>query len=149
MNEPTAIRILLADDNQLLRDLIARLLNQDARFTVCGFASDGAEAIALATTEHFDVILLDINMKEVNGFEATEAILQQNPAAKIIALSFHNSAIYVKTMLLAGAKAYLTKSASPEEFIEAILEVYAGGKFLCRETRNSLTLQYLFDKEDE
>ena len=149
MNEPTVIRILLADDNQLLRDLVSRLLNEDPRFSVCGLASDGAEAIALAASEHFDIILLDINMKTVNGFEATEAILRQNPAAKIIALSFHNSAVYVKCMLLAGAKAYLTKSAPSDEFIEAILEVHAGGKFLCSETRNSLTLQYLFDKEDE
>lgn len=97
---------------------------------VAGKARNGEEAIALAKELSPDVILMDINMSPVNGFEATRKILKQNPVAKIIGLSLHKKSSYAKNLIQLGAKGYVTKSASHKEIIDAIEIVAAGGKYI-------------------
>ncbi len=97
---------------------------------LAGVARNGEEAITLAKELSPDIILMDINMSPVNGFEATRKILKQNPAARIIGLSLHTAPAYARNMLKLGAKGYVTKTASHQEIIEAIMKVAAGGKYI-------------------
>lgn len=126
------ITILIADDNNLMRRTLKALVSEMKNAIVAGEATNGEEAIALANKLFPDVILMDINMSPVNGFEATRKILQQNPTAKIIGLSLHTQISYAKNMLRLGAKGYITKSASHQEIIEAIETVATGKKFIAK-----------------
>jgi DNA-binding NarL/FixJ family response regulator len=124
------ITILIADDSILMRKTLSMLISVTAGFHLAGEASNGEEVIALANELSPDIILMDINMSPVNGFEATRKILKHNPAAKIIGLSLHKEPAYAKNMLKLGAKGYVTKSAPHQEIIEAIMKVAAGGKYI-------------------
>lgn len=132
------ITVLIADDNKLMLKTLSMLISGMEDVHLAGEASNGEEAIAFAKELSPDIILMDINMSPVNGFEATRKILMQNPAAKIIGLSLHNQATYAKNMLKLGAKGYVTKSASHEKIIEAIKIVAAGGKYIDKEIEGSL-----------
>lgn len=123
------ITVLIADDNKFIREGLGILISETENMELIGEAGNGEEAIAFASDLVPDVILMDINMFPVNGFEATRKILINNPAARIIGLSLHTESIYIKNMISIGAKGYVTKSASPGEIIAAIREVAAGGKY--------------------
>ena len=97
---------------------------------LAGEASNGEEVIALAKEKSPDIILMDINMSPVNGFEATRRIKKENPAIKIIGLSMHNKPAYAKNMLQSGASGYVSKSSPHNEIIEAIKKVGAGEKYI-------------------
>jgi len=103
-----------------------------------GEAKSGEEAIALARELSPDIILMDINMSPVNGFEATRKILKYTPAARIIGLSLHTSPAYARNMLKLGAKGYVTKSAAQQEIIEAIMKVAAGGKYIDKALKDKI-----------
>lgn len=93
-------------------------------------ATNGEEAIAMAGELKPDIILMDINMSPVNGFEATRKIIKLHPAIKIIGLSLHTEAAYCRNMLRLGAKGYVTKSSPYNDIIDAINIVAAGGKYI-------------------
>jgi len=124
------ITVLIADDNKLMRETLSMLITVTENLQLVAQARNGDEVIALASEFSPDVILMDINMSPVNGFEATRKILKQNPAAKIIGLSLHKKPSYAKNMMQLGAKGYVTKSAPHEEIIEAIRKVADGGKHI-------------------
>jgi DNA-binding NarL/FixJ family response regulator len=132
------ITVLIADDNKLMRKTLSLLISGIENVHLAGEASNGEEAIKLAKELSPDIILMDINMSPVNGFEATRKILMQNPAAKIIGLSLHKQASYAKNMLKLGVKGYVTKSAAHEEIIEAIKTVAAGRKYMDKDIEGSL-----------
>src|SRR5258706_8789465 len=113
------IRIIIADDHQMIRETWKLLLEQDERFHIVAECSNGAEAIDAANTHKPDIILMDINMYPVNSFDATKKIIKEIPSARIIAMSLNNQPIYVRNMLQAGAKGYITKNSSKEEMITA------------------------------
>ncbi|HEV7780560.1 MAG TPA: response regulator transcription factor [Chitinophagaceae bacterium] len=124
------ITVLVADDNFHIRESLRLLLESHDYIQLVGEAKNGEEAIALAAELQPDIILIDINMSPVNGFEATRKIVKQNPSSKIIALSLHNEVSYCRNMLRLGAKGYVTKSSPYNEIIIAITEVAAGGKYI-------------------
>ena len=127
---PKPITVLIADDNHHIRESLHVLLAPQDHMKLVGEAKNGEEAIALATEVCPDVILMDINMSPVNGFEATRKILKQHPGIKIIGLSLHVEASYCRNMLRLGARGYVTKSSPYTEIITAINEVAAGGKYI-------------------
>jgi two-component system invasion response regulator UvrY len=129
------IRIIIVDDHQMVRETWRLLLEQDERFSIIAECSDGAEAIDAANTHKPDIILMDINMYPVNGFDATKKIIKEIPSARVIAMSLNNQPIYVRNMLRAGAKGYITKNSSKEEMTTAILEVYEGKQYICEEVK--------------
>ena len=133
------IRIILTDDHQLVRETWKLLIETDPMLKVIAECSSGAEAIDAAVSLNPDVILMDINMDPMNGFEATSEILKRNPSAKIIGVSVNSQVYYARNMLEAGAKGYVTKNSSREEMILAIHTVYAGNIYICEEIRNKLS----------
>jgi two-component system invasion response regulator UvrY len=132
------IRIVIVDDHQQIRETWKLLLEHDKRFTVIAQCSNGAEAIEAAKNLVPHVILMDINMSPVNGFEATRKIRSQNPGVKIIGMSANNQPSYARNMLKLGAKGYVTKSSSKEEMAKAIIHVHNGGQYICEEVKNKM-----------
>lgn len=127
------ITILIADDNKLMRQTLKLIIAGFPGSKLAGEATSGEEAIALAKELLPNIILMDINMAPVNGFEATRKILKENPTAKIIGLSLHNQPSYAKNMLQLGAKGYISKEAHHNEIIEAIQKVAAGEKYFAKD----------------
>ncbi len=129
------IKVIIADDHQMVRETWKMLLQKDERITVVAEGASGADAINLAAVHLPDVILMDINMSPVNGFEATRKIVKSHPNIKIIGVSINNQPSYARNIMNLGAKGYVTKNSSREEMIEAILQVHSGKTFICNEVR--------------
>jgi len=127
---PKPITVLIADNNFHIRESLQILLEPLEHLQLVGEATNGEEAIALAEELQPDIILIDINMSPVNGFEATRKIIKQNPSVKIIGLSLHKEVSYCRNMLRLGAKGYVTKSSPYKDIIAAIEEVAAGRKYI-------------------
>lgn len=139
------VTILLVDDHKLIRESWSFILNSDPRFTVVGETSSGEEAISLAKEMNPQIILMDVNMSPMNGFEATEQIHQVSPESKVIAVSMHTMPAYAKRMLQLGAMGYVTKNSSKDEMITAIIEVSNGKRFICDEVKEILAQQEVSD----
>lgn len=131
--EQEKIRVVIVDDHKLLRQTWKMILETDNRIEVVGECASGEEAIACAAEVQPDVMLMDINMSPVNGFEATEKIAGRYPNIKIIGISIDNLPAFVRHLAQLGAKGYVTKNSSKEEMVEAILEVHNGNTFYCKD----------------
>jgi len=141
------ITILIVDDHKLIRDTWSFILNSDPRFQVIAETDSGKSAIELAESNQPNIILMDINMSPMNGFEATKEIRKISPESKIIGVSMHSQPAYAKKMLQVGAMGYITKNSSKEEMIGAITEVAQGNKYICHEVKAILSEQILEDNE--
>ena len=130
------IRLVIVDDHQMVRETWKLILEQDKRIQVIAECSSGAEAIDKACDLLPDVMLMDINMFPVNGFEATRKIIKLCPEVKIIGVSVNDQMGYARNMFQLGAKGFVTKNITMEEMLEAILEVYNGKTYLCKELRD-------------
>ena len=127
--EHTPIRILLADDHNILRDGMRLLLERQSGFVVVGEAADGREVLQLAQEQQPDVVVMDIAMPNMNGIEATRRIVERKPGIGVVILSMHYDESYVIRSLKAGARAYLLKDAVKTELIAAIQAVSQGRSF--------------------
>jgi two-component system invasion response regulator UvrY len=143
------ISIILVDDHKLIRDSWSFILNSDPRFTVIGETNSGEEAIEIVKSLQPDIILMDVNMAPVNGFDATRQIIKDYPGSKIIAISMHTMPAYAKRMMQLGAMGYVTKNSSKDEMIKAIVEVSNGRKYICDEVKNILSQKELEDETSE
>jgi len=126
-------RIIIADDHQLFRNGLKILLNAFPDFEVAGEASNGEEFLRLIKTTPADVALMDINMPEMDGIEATRRGLKICPDLNIIALSMYGEEEYYYKMVDAGAKGFLVKDSDISEVKEAILTVKKGGSYFSQE----------------
>jgi DNA-binding NarL/FixJ family response regulator len=122
------IRVLVADDHQLMREGTAALIGADERIEVVGLARDGGEAIALAERRRPDVVLLDLNMPGVGGLEACSRLrgLGSPPSPEVLMLTVSDEEPDLYAALRVGAAGYLTKDMPPAELIEAVLAVARG-----------------------
>lgn len=143
------ITILLVDDHKLIRDSWSFILNSDPRFTVIGETSSGEEAIEISSKKKPAIILMDVNMSPLNGFDATKQIHKISPDSRIIAVSMHTMPAYAKRMLQLGAMGYVTKNSSKEEMITAIVEVSNGRKYICEEVKAILADQELEENSEK
>ncbi len=127
------IRIIITDDHQLFRNGLKILLNAFPEFEVIAEASNGAEFLKILKDTSADVVLMDINMPEMDGIEATRKGLKLNPGIDIIALSMYGEEEYYYKMVDAGAKGFLLKDSDISEVKEAILTVKKGGSYFSQE----------------
>jgi DNA-binding NarL/FixJ family response regulator len=133
MNEASSsepVRVLLADDQRLVRESLATLLGLLDGIELVATASDGEEALALATDHRPDVVLMDLRMPRMDGIEATSRLRERHPEVRVIALTTYADDESVLGALRAGARGYLTKDASSHDIHAAILTVAAGAAAL-------------------
>ena len=142
------ITILLVDDHKLIRDSWSFILNSDPRFMVIGETSAGDEAIEIARNKRPQIVLMDVNMTPMNGFDATRQIRKFSPGSKVIGISMHTTPAYARRMMQMGAMGYVTKNSSKDEMITAIVEVNNGKKYVCDEVKSILAHQQL-DEDDK
>ena len=140
------ITILLVDDHKLIRESWSIILNNDPRFSVIGETSNVDDAVTIARDQRPEIVLMDINMSPVNGFEATKLIRKYSPVSKIIGMSMHSMPAYARKMIQLGAMGYVTKNSSKDELLTAITEVSSGKKYVCEEVKNILAQQELVDE---
>jgi DNA-binding NarL/FixJ family response regulator len=127
------IRIIITDDHQLFRNGLKILLNAFPEFEVTGEASNGEEFLKILNHTSADVALMDINMPDMDGIEATRRCLKLHPEINIIALSMYGEEEYYYKMVDAGAKGFLLKDSDISEVKEAILTVRKGGSYFSQE----------------
>lgn len=125
-----AIRIVIADDHQILRQGLRTLLEKEPDMEVVAEAEDGRKTVSLVKEVNPHVVIMDVNMPDLNGIEASRQILAEFPEVKIIALSMHADRRFVINMLKAGAQGYLLKDCAFEELAQAIRLVMANKTYL-------------------
>jgi DNA-binding NarL/FixJ family response regulator len=127
------VRIIIADDHQLFRNGLKILLNAFPEFEVTGEASNGEEFLNILRNTKAEIVLMDINMPEMDGIEATRKGLKLCPDLEIIALSMYGEEEYYNKMVDAGAKGFVLKDSDISEVKEAILTVRKGGSYFSQE----------------
>ncbi|MDO8547922.1 MAG: response regulator transcription factor [Nitrospirales bacterium] len=124
------IRILIADDHAVLRAGLRMLINSQEDLEVIGEAADGAEAVEQAGVLQPDLVLMDITMPGGGGIPAIPAVLKACPNTRVLVLTMHDDATYLRATMEAGATGYLVKSAADTELLIAIRTVAAGRTFV-------------------
>lgn len=138
-----SIKVILADDHQVLRESLAEVLENDPLISVVGQAENGRQAVQLSRKLKPAVVVMDISMPELNGVEATRQMLTEQPEIKVIILSMHATKEHIYQAFQAGAKGYLLKETSVMEVIDAIKTVDAGARFLSRSLADTVIDEYL------
>ena len=139
----SGIRILLADDHNVMRDGLRLLLERQPGFDVVGEASDGRQVVALAEEHRPDVVVMDIAMPNLNGIEAARRIVAHHPKVAIAILSMHFDESYVIRSLKAGARAYLLKDSAKADLIQAIQAISLGKSFFSPRISSILKEDYM------
>lgn len=142
------ITIMIVDDHTLIRETWSFLLSRNESFEVIAEVGDGQQAIELARDKRPNIILLDINMAPLNGFDILKMIRKLSPGSKVIAVSMHSQPSYAKKMLRLGARGYVTKNSPRQEMLDAINEVYNGQVYICQEVKNIISVQMLGEDEN-
>ena len=123
-------RILIADDHQIVRQGLRRLLESEESFTVVGEAPNGRAAVKMAKELSPDIVVMDVTMPDLNGIDAARQITTERPDIKVIGLSMHADSRFASEMLRAGASGYLLKEDAFEELATAIRQVLSGSVYV-------------------
>lgn len=132
----TVITVLIVDDHKLISEAWSSLLENAEGIQVIGTAESAQTAFDFALEHKPSIVLMDINLKDSNGFEATDLIYNKLAKTKIIGLSLHDDITLVKRFLSLGAKGYLTKNTSRSELVDAINRVYSGEIYIANEIKD-------------
>ena len=130
MNESRSIRVIIADDQELVRAGFAMVIGSQPDMEVVGQASDGAQAVALAESLHPDVVLMDVRMPGMDGIEATSRITSLSTAPVVIILTTFDLDEYVMAAINAGASGFLLKDTEPETLLSSIRTVFQGNAII-------------------
>jgi len=138
-----AIKVILADDHNILRAGLKSLLETASNIEVVGEADNGRDTVALVRQLEPDIVVMDVAMPDMNGVDATRKIAQLAPGVRVLALSGHSDGVYVKGMLEAGAKGYLLKDAATTELITALNTIAKGRVYVSPSVTDTLVGDYL------
>ncbi|QVQ52627.1 response regulator transcription factor [Spiractinospora alimapuensis] len=133
MVERTPLRVVLADDERMVRAGIASILASATGFEVVGEASDGAEAVALVAQHGPDIALLDVQMPGTDGLSAADTILAQHPGTAVVVLTTFSEDAYVARALGGGASGFVLKTGDPNDLVSGLRAVADGGAYLSPE----------------
>lgn len=133
VQNPKKISVLIVDDHRLIRDGMRSNLEKDENVLEIFEAENAQDAIYMVSTNPIDVVVMDINLPDLNGMEATRQILQLHPQLKVLGLTMHIGKPYVMGMMQAGATGFLTKMCSAKELSHAIHRIYSGSTYMCEE----------------
>jgi len=142
------INILLVDDHDLVRTGIKRMLGDISGIKVVGEARSGEEAVKLGRELKPQVVLMDVKMPGIGGFEATRKLLRIDPDIKVLIVTVYNNDLYPARLLQVGAAGYLTKGASMDEMVQAIRAVNAGQRYISPEIASRLAFKHVTDSEE-
>jgi DNA-binding NarL/FixJ family response regulator len=137
------ITVLLCDDHTLFRDGIKAILKDEPSIEIVGEAADGRQAVAKTLQLRPDVILMDIAMPDLSGFDATRRILQANPKARVLILTMYEEEEVINRCLAAGAAGYVLKDAPRAHLIHAIDVVHNGGQYMSSRALKKVVKQYV------
>ncbi len=126
-----AVRVLLVDDHEIMREGMCALLRKNAEFDIVGQAADGRIAIDLVEQLMPDIVIMDIGMPNLNGIDAARQMTEKYPGLKIMALSAHSDGAIVAKMIKAGAAGYMLKESAFTELMEGLQAMQEGRTFLC------------------
>ena len=143
------IRILIADDHGVVAEGLKHLVEAESDMEVVALVEDGREAVQQSRDLQPDVVLMDLSMPELNGADATRAILQRDPKCRVIVLSMYSQREYVRRALKAGAAGYVVKRSSAKEVVEAIRAVHAGQRYLSPRVADVVLEDYSDEKQDD
>jgi DNA-binding NarL/FixJ family response regulator len=129
-------RVLIVDDGEPWRRRLRSTIEADGRWLLVGEAADGASAVEQAMALRPDLTLLDVNLPSLNGIEAAQRILAENPGSRILFLSDHRSCEIVDAAIATGARGYVVKGDAARELIEAMEAVVSGRSFTSRSARS-------------
>jgi DNA-binding NarL/FixJ family response regulator len=143
------IRILIVDDHALVADAWKLILNTTEHFEVIGIRESAEDALNFCLAQKPDIVLMDLNLKDSNGFDATENINNQLAKTRIIGLSMHDDVSVVKRFLALGAKGYLSKNSKKEELVAAIEAVMLGNTFVSAEIKDKIFMDFSLNTENQ
>jgi len=132
------LKILIVDDHAVVREGLKQILAEIPDFQVAGEAGTGKDALALAAKKHFDLVLLDIGLPDLNGVEILKILLSEDANRPVLMLSMYPEEQYAIRSLKAGARGYVTKESAPGELLLAIRKVSEGGRYISLEMAEKL-----------
>ncbi|GIU79798.1 MAG: DNA-binding response regulator [Bryobacteraceae bacterium] len=136
------VRILLADDHSLVRQGFRRILESHPDFEIVGEAADGRQAVEMTEKLKPDVVVMDVAMPGLNGIDATRQICETSPRTRVLALSMHRDAVYVREILRAGARGYLLKDAIDADLVSAVRAVARGEGYIAPAVADCVLADY-------
>jgi DNA-binding NarL/FixJ family response regulator len=142
------IRILIADDHEVVAEGLKQLIEAQADMQVVAIAGDGRDAVRQVGELEPDVVIMDLSMPELNGADATRVILEQNPERKVIVLSMYADHEYVRRALKSGALGYVVKRSAAKDVVEAIRAVQAGQRYISPMVADAVNTDAPPGKED-
>ena len=140
------MNLLLVDDHQLFLDGMSFIFSQQENISIAGTANNGRKAIEMIENQSFDLVMMDINMPELSGFEATKIIKAKYPNVKILIVSMLNDYASISKLLKAGADGYVMKNTGKEELLVAIHTIMQGEVYVGEEVKKGLFL-YMTNKK--
>jgi len=146
MTKDSKIRVLIADDHAILRSGLRMLIESQADMKVVAEAENGNEAIQIAQKCSPDIVILDVTMPERGGLHAIEQILKQSPNTRILVLTMHEEAAYMRTALAAGASGYVLKKSVDADLLSGIRAIHKGRTYVDSELASELIQDALPDR---
>ena len=143
------IKIIIADDHGVVAEGLKHVVEAQADMEVVALAVDGREAVRQARDLRPDVVLMDLSMPELNGADATRAILERDPKCRVIVLSMYSEREYVRRALKAGAAGYVVKRSAAKEVVDAIRAVHAGQRYLSPRVADVVLDDYTGEERDD
>lgn len=137
------IKIMLADDHDVMRDGLASLIAGQADMEVVAAVGTGRSAVRVVTQLHPDVVVMDIGMPDLNGIDATRKIISAGSSARVLCLSMHKDQNTIGSMLRAGASGYLVKNCAARELVDAIRTVASGETYISPAIAGDVVQEYV------